>query len=133
MRGKPLNLEAARRIADDQGGRCLSEAASGGSARLRWLCAQGHEFESTLASARTGRWCPHCAGKARVGIERLRKAASERLGECLSESIANNKSMAMFRCFEGHEWSARVDGVLRGSWCPACAKAPAPGDPEADA
>ena len=28
---------------------------------MHWRCAHGHEWNATLSSVRTGRWCPHCA------------------------------------------------------------------------
>lgn len=58
-------------------------------------------------------------------IENAHKIARERGGECLSTEIAkpSNQTKLLWRCDKGHDWSARIDHVLRdGTWCPTCAR-----------
>ena len=42
---KPLTIEEMHEIARSRGGTCLSETYV--SSKLRWRCAQGHEWEAT--------------------------------------------------------------------------------------
>ncbi|WP_429359325.1 hypothetical protein [Paraburkholderia sp. GAS32] len=56
----------------------------------------------------------------------LRERARQKGGTVLScidqpdsASIATGDKY-QFRCFDGHEWSARADGVIRGKWCSEC-------------
>jgi len=60
-----IKLAIARRIAEEQGGRCLSPAYSSGRVKLRFECADNHPFEMLLGRLRKGDWCPTCA-KANV-------------------------------------------------------------------
>jgi len=58
--GEMRDLAAAR------GGKCLSGAYINIATKLRWRCAEGHEWEATTASVRSQRsWCPVCAREAR--------------------------------------------------------------------
>ena len=55
-----LTTEQAEAVAEERGGRLLSEEQTSGD-KLRWECANGHTFEATLSNVLLGRWCPHCA------------------------------------------------------------------------
>lgn len=117
-----LTIQNAITAASARGGSCIStDLPLGGASRLRWRCARDHEWEATLYNVRHGRWCPACAGKARVTMDAVSAAAAARGGSCLSAGLANNRSKVDLECAKGHRWSARVDGLLRGSWCATCA------------
>ena len=54
-------------------------------------------------------------------ITELKLFAGTRGGDCLgifSKQLTHPKYL--WRCVEGHTWTARSDGVLRGTWCPKC-------------
>ena len=41
----------------------MSEAYTNSETKLRWACAEGHEWEATPSSIKNGeRWCPKCSG-----------------------------------------------------------------------
>lgn len=118
----PLTMDDAAEAARARDGACVSASLpQGGASRLRWRCARGHEWDATLYNVRHGRWCPACAGKARVTIEAVHAAAAARGGKCHSHGLANNKSKVDLECAKTHRWRARVDGLLRGRWCAVCA------------
>lgn len=56
-----LDLGEMRRIAGERGGRCLSREYVNYHRKLRWQCAQGHEWEAAPEKVRRGTWCPVCA------------------------------------------------------------------------
>jgi ankyrin repeat protein len=49
-------LETAQRIAAERGGHCLSIQFESGRMPLEWQCAQGHNWQTTLASIKRGSW-----------------------------------------------------------------------------
>jgi len=86
-------------------------------------CEFGHIFGGSYGHIR-GRhgWCPVCAGRCPVDIERCRQKARVRGGECLSTKCISAKTKMSWRCARGHEWSADWDHIKRGQWCPVCAR-----------
>jgi len=103
-------------------------AVSAGSARrLRWRCAQGHEWYAT-PGARTnlGSGCPACAGQRVIpGVNdlatRFPGIAREALFDPTKVMSGSSRKMP-WRCAEGHEWEAVVHTrTSRGLGCPMCA------------
>lgn len=119
-------LHALKQIALSKGGVCLSSEYRAAKSKLRWRCAQGHEWLATPDSiSNKGTWCPCCAmsvkGPARLGLQICKDKAANRGGECLSDKYTNTDTKLRWRCAEGHEWEARPDSVVRlGTWCPKC-------------
>ncbi len=56
----PLSLSDMQEIAKRRGGKCLSKKYSNNRTKLKWKCAEGHEWESVPLSVRRGHWCPVC-------------------------------------------------------------------------
>ena len=55
-------------------------------------------------------------------IEDMQRIARERGGECLSNEYINTNSELRWFCSKRHEWNATPHNVIRGTWCPHCAK-----------
>ncbi|MES2869669.1 MAG: hypothetical protein V4749_08875 [Pseudomonadota bacterium] len=55
-------------------------------------------------------------------IEGMQTLARERGGQCLSDTYQNLNTHLSWRCEQGHEWLADPYRVVRGSWCPVCAR-----------
>lgn len=118
-----LTIAGMQAMAAERGGACLAPAYLGGDTRLRWRCAEGHEFDATPVSVRSGRWCPSC-GHHVLGLEFVQQLAKERGGRCLADEYTNGREPLEWECREGHRWSASADNVHnRGSWCRRCAVA----------
>lgn len=110
-------------IATERGGECLSTHYENRSAKLRFRCAEGHEFESQASNVKINQsWCPQCSGKMKHTLSHYQAIARERGGECLATQYQTNMIPMPWRCAEGHEWSARGRDVEAGKWCPHCAK-----------
>ncbi|HWQ09879.1 MAG TPA: hypothetical protein VN436_12245, partial [Holophaga sp.] len=92
-----------------------------GAGKLRWRCAEGHEWEAHPLYVRRGSWCPACAGVKPLTLDDLRATARLRGGECLSEACLGSHEKHLWRCSEGHTWEATPASIRKGRWCPACA------------
>jgi hypothetical protein len=64
-RNQRLSLRQFQDIAARRGGWCLSEIYVNERTRLRWCCADGHEWEAVPNKIKRGSWCPACAHIAR--------------------------------------------------------------------
>jgi hypothetical protein len=57
-----LTIGDMRRLAKRKGGECLSKEYVNTRQKMRWRCAEGHEWEATVAGIKyDGSWCPVCA------------------------------------------------------------------------
>jgi len=119
-------LQEMQQLAQIRGGVCLSKHYVDHEAKLRFRCAEGHEWGAVPSSIRRGTWCRICGSK-RAGrskaltIEIMCRIAAKRGGECLSKAYENNLTKLRWRCKEGHEWETVPASILRGSWCRICA------------
>jgi hypothetical protein len=119
-------MDDMQALAKVKGGVCLSTNYYNAKSRLRWRCAEWHEWETQASVILSGHWCPQCE-KFRLGrkyaltIEDMQKPAAERGGECLSKSYLNSRQKLLWRCAKAHEWEAIGGSVRRGTWCPVCA------------
>ena len=56
-----LGMDVMHKLAKDRGGKCLSETYISGHSKLKWQCANGHEWEAAPSNMRhRGAWCPEC-------------------------------------------------------------------------
>jgi hypothetical protein len=56
----PGKLEKLQRIAEERGGKCLSDAYINSTTPLKWQCKEGHVWETKPINITQGRWCPRC-------------------------------------------------------------------------
>jgi hypothetical protein len=94
--------------------------------KIWWLCNEGHEWETRIGHRYRGSNCPYCSGLKKKTIEDMRKVASERGGECLSETYINNGKKLKWKCKDRHIWMATPNLIMgsenrKGCWCPECA------------
>jgi hypothetical protein len=55
-------------------------------------------------------------------IEKCKKIASERGGECLSDIYINYDTKLSWKCKYGHKWKTRMDNIVQDKWCPKCGR-----------
>ncbi len=59
-----LTIKEMQKLAEENGGKCLSSEHLGARKKLKWQCRDGHVWKSTPDSVKNGRhWCPICARK----------------------------------------------------------------------
>jgi len=118
-------IKDMQEIAETRGGKCLSENYENSLTKLTWRCEKGHTWEATPVIIRQGGWCRQCNKTARrkLSLKEMQQLAISRGGKCLSEEYINKESNLIWRCKEGHIWSAKPGNVKnRSSWCPQCAQ-----------
>lgn len=121
VKNLPNNIQDAYRAARERNGKCLSSIYVNSKEPLRWECSRGHQWNAPLTRMLRGSWCPQCRGRGKT-IDNLRSVAAGRGGSCLSENYLGVKSKYLWQCAKGHQWQAIAESVIRGSWCPACAR-----------
>jgi hypothetical protein len=109
-----------RTIAEQRGGKCLSEKYVNNHTKLKWQCEKGHVWYTGPKGIKKGQWCPVCGGSLKLTIEDMQKLAEAKGGICLSNKYFNNKTHLTWQCKDGHIWDARPDCITRGRWCPKC-------------
>ncbi len=121
--GKSLTIDDMQKLARVKNGECLSLQYYGAQTKLRWRCANGHEWQAQPNMVKNeGTWCPYCSGKAKHTIESMKELAKSRGGECLSDRYANAFAKLRWRCAKGHEWEASASSIKNHkTWCPVCA------------
>jgi hypothetical protein len=115
-----LRIEEFKKIAKEQGGRCLSENYVNNHTKLLWECSAGHRWEAIPNSIKRGSWCQKCAGLGKPSLQYLQQTARERGGKCLSSTYPNARAKLLWDCSEDHQWKAPWDKIRQGRWCPDC-------------
>jgi hypothetical protein len=59
------NLQKLQALAQERGGRCLSERYLGNEAHYRFECTAGHQWEASFKNIVRGTWCRQCYVEAR--------------------------------------------------------------------
>lgn len=62
-KNRKLTIDDMHQIAIERGGFCISQHYKNARSKLRWRCSQGHEWDATPYSIKTGTWCPVCSKK----------------------------------------------------------------------
>lgn len=115
---------------DDPVHACVDMIGVGSARRVRWVCAQGHDWETQVrARAQQGTGCPYCAHKAVwVGFNDLTTThphlASEwdtkRNAMSPDQVHAGTPKKAWWSGNCGHAWEAGIRYRASGTGCPYC-------------
>jgi hypothetical protein len=116
-------LEPLKEIAENKGGKCLSEIYQNTYSKLKWRCAEGHTFLMTPTIVKGGAWCQECRriAEREQSLNRLRKLAQKNGGVCLSTKYVNDQSKVTFQCAQGHKWTVLAATFYKEqTWCERC-------------
>lgn len=61
-------LKDIKKIALFKHGKCLSTKYNS-PLPLLWRCKENHLWHASLGNVKSGKWCPYCAGNARLTLE----------------------------------------------------------------
>lgn len=123
---KKLSLQDFSKIAQQNGGKCLSRKYHNINTKLKWQCQLGHIWEATPNKIKQGRWCPKCgiikmADAQRGSINDAIKLAKMKGGKCLSTEYKTARTKLKWQCSKGHIWEAPMSAIKNsGTWCPMC-------------
>ena len=118
-------LQELQALAEQWGGKCLSEHYIHSESHLHWQCAEGHQWTATPNCVKNLKsWCPTCAiNEERLGLPEMQALAIARRGKCLSSVYINAFTPLRWQCEFGHIWATEPRQVkYRNAWCPICAK-----------
>jgi hypothetical protein len=118
---KLLTIAEMHALARGRGGECLSDRYINSKTKLSWRCAAGHQWRATPGLVKGGRWCAECAHVTRLALNAVATIAASRGGHCLATEYLNAKTPLLWRCKEGHQWTAIPASVRGGKWCALCA------------
>lgn len=101
------SMDEMQKIAKQRGGRCLSKAYINALTKLKWQCKEGHKWAASLASIKSGHWCPICGIKKQSEshkrtIEEMQEIAKNRGGKCLSKTYVHGYNKLKWQCKNGH-------------------------------
>jgi hypothetical protein len=116
-------IQEIKLIAEERGGKCISDEYINVHMQLLWECKFGHRWmiAPTYVISKNS-WCPICAHHIKHTIEEMKEFAENKGGKCLSDVYINGDVKLMWQCPEGHQWMARSELILSGRWCPYCAR-----------
>jgi hypothetical protein len=120
---KKYTIEDCKKFALDKGGKCLSDIYENIFEKLKWECGVCfYQWSAAFTNINNGGcWCPKCAGNAKLSIEDAKNIAIKNGGECLSNIYDNNHEDLLWRCKNGHEWSAALFSIRNNeTWCRKC-------------
>jgi hypothetical protein len=115
--------EVASSYAKVHGGRLMSNTYTDGVTKIRWECAEGHQWEAGFnAMKHRNGWCPSCAGTQKMDIEQAQSYAISKHGKLLSDVYVNGATKMLWECSKGHRWEAGFGSMKnQRSWCLICA------------
>jgi hypothetical protein len=125
-RARPT-IEDLQQHAAKRGGRCLASEYVDCKAKMRWRCANGHEWLSHWNSVQY-HWCPKCAKIQKLELNEFVRIARWRGGKLLSKEYINSATRMLWQCKLGHTWWAKPSSVKgdskyhAGTWCRTCAR-----------
>lgn len=104
------------------GGKCLSgEAPTPPLNVIRWECAVGHAWATSLEAFTRGEWCPRCRPNTRKSVQHMVVLAKKYGGEFRSASYQGSNILHEWCCKNGHEFFARPYTFKhRGFFCSQC-------------
>ena len=119
---KRLPLIQLQKLAQKKDGYCLATNYKNNCTPIPWRCNKNHTWLAMVTNIKQGKWCPYCAGNARLSIEQMHKIAEIRGGKCLSIEYINNNIKLLWQCAHNHIWEGRANDIIQKyKWCPICA------------
>jgi hypothetical protein len=118
LRRKPQDYQL---LAERRGFRWLGPEVPDIHTKTGWKCKQGHQWEATYGSIRSGTGCPCCAGNMPKTPADYLTLAEERGFRWLGPEVPNVVTKTGWECEEGHQWEAIYDSIRCGTGCPFCA------------
>jgi hypothetical protein len=114
------------------------KVTSGTNRKAWWICKNGHQFQSSIASRANGAGCPECAQDTQgkllsISIAKQKGSFAADNSELLSEwhrtknigispnhYSAGSSKVIWWQCARGHEWQAAIKTRVKGHGCPLC-------------
>lgn len=116
-----LTIDEIRNLAIERGGKLLSNEYTNPRHLLLWECRNNHQWYARVDQIKYGKWCRYCHFETtRRPIALLHNVAYERGGKLLSTEYHNGREYVLWECKDKHQWWAKTDAIIQGTWCPIC-------------
>ncbi len=92
--------------------------------KLEIVCENGHIYEPTFSSIKSGKWCSECCGTKRHTIEYVKNYIEKNHPGAICNSVEYKNSHTKLEviCENGHKYITTFDNIQREHWCPKCAE-----------
>ena len=121
MRAK-LTIQDAHNLAESRGLKFLSTEYKNTSTKYSWQCIWGHQWNASYNRIQQGTGCPNCFNMSKkLTTENAQSLAESRGYKFLSNEYKNADTKYLWRCGQGHEWSAKYRSIQEGRSCTYCA------------
>lgn len=115
-------------LALQNGGKCLSKIYLGVDQKHKFICAEGHIFESIPSNIKSKRrtWCPICKpnrignSNRKYSLFDMQNIANQKKGLFLSPTFKSVNDTYLWECEFGHQWNTQPAEIIRGRWCKIC-------------
>jgi len=118
---KKLTIGQMVKLAESQGGKCLSVIYINANTKLLWECSSRHTWMATPSKICQGRWCRKCfIESSRLSLSKITELIQSKGGELLSKQYYRTDQNLEIRCQDGHIFLSSIDRIRHGSWCKYC-------------
>lgn len=116
------SLEKLKKIAEINGGKCLSDKYVDTDTKLKWSCKNNHIWEATANGIYySGTWCGRCAGVRKHTIEFVKEFCAE--NNLKNMDIEYITGPMNFKCINNHNFKRKFSVLLNtNKECPICKK-----------
>ncbi len=114
-------IEEMQEIAKSRGGICLSNKYISSQHKLKWECANKHQWLCAPNKIKSGSWCLFCSGSRKWNKEDVFKIIESKNGKCLTKDFTFDKDILKVKCKFSHEFKIAVKDIKHGNWCRKCA------------
>jgi hypothetical protein len=117
------SIQEMQLLAEEWGGKCISNEYVNAHTPLLWECAEGHRWMMSPTEVISKHsWCPICAHHIKHTIQEMKDFAESMGGKCLSDVYIDCDTKLEWECHQGHRWMAIPYNILIGKWCPYCGR-----------
>jgi hypothetical protein len=118
-------IEKLQKVAEERGGKCLSNTYLGSDNKYEWECENGHQWFASWTNIgyKNATWCNQCS-RGIWDFPKFQKIAIERGGKCVELLKGNGlRGIYMWECEDGHRWTTAGGNVVTNkTWCAQCQK-----------
>lgn len=97
----------------------LSKEYKNSKTKMKCLCPNNHEYETTLDNLLRGYGCPQCAGQV-ITYKDVKEAFEKEGFTLLSKEYKNAITKLEYICPKGHRHSVSWNSFKNGARCPKC-------------
>lgn len=120
-RRQQFYYDQLRQIAEDRGGRVLSDRYVRSRDKMEFQCKEGHKFMAFVGNVKKGSWCLACTKTSHeVCQERFYDIVRKRGGRALTQYV-NTRTRVQLVCANNHIFDLAAGAVMyNNSWCEQC-------------